>query len=231
MILVNGVQLALGHRDSSSPEGIDILNFLVRHPALRAASSSYKALPERTFSLCDKSDFLVTRETKWVYINQKEYATVDPYMVDVETGKGSIFPATFHVTTKGPDEYIRSIRERASLRDLNWKNRFLETYDTESDQFVIAHVSRGKRYLKYIESLRNQSDEELCNTYFTIPVPASPHNIRLIRSDLEELFQVPDWEKVFPFRRPRIFFRSNNGGWTMRTLEHVQIIKRTAGKR
>ncbi|CAH9078730.1 unnamed protein product [Cuscuta europaea] len=109
----------------------------------------------------------------------------------VETGKGSIFPATFHETTKGPDEYIRSIRERASLRDLNWKNRFLETYDTESDQFVIAHVS----------------------------------------SDLEELFQVPDWEKVFPFRRPRIFFRSNNGGWTMRTLEHVQIIKRTAGKR
>ncbi|CAH9078732.1 unnamed protein product [Cuscuta europaea] len=149
----------------------------------------------------------------------------------VETGKGSIFPATFHETTKGPDEYIRSIRERASLRDLNWKNRFLETYDTESDQFVIAHVSRGNRYLKYIESLRNQSDEELCNTYFTIPVPPSPHNIRLIRSDLEELFQVPDWEKVFPFRRPRIFFRSNNGGWTMRTLEHVQIIKRTAGKR
>ncbi|CAH9102371.1 unnamed protein product [Cuscuta epithymum] len=36
---------------------------------------------------------------------------------------------------------------------------------------------------------------------------------------------------VFPSKRPRIFFRSTSGGWTMRTLEHMQIIKRTADER
>ncbi|CAH9102361.1 unnamed protein product [Cuscuta epithymum] len=148
----------------------------------------------------------------------------------VETGNGSIFPATFHETTKGPDEYIRRIRERACLRDPNWDNRLLETYDIESDQFTIAYVSRGKRYLKYIESLRNQSDEELCNTYLTVPIPMTPHNIFVIRRDLEKLFQVPNWEEVFPFRRPRTFFRSIDGGWAMRTSEHNQILKRTANR-
>ena len=52
-------------------------------PFLVDATKSFKSIPEMRFT--DSEQFGVERSTmcKWVYLFQKEYATVDPALVDV----------------------------------------------------------------------------------------------------------------------------------------------------
>jgi len=54
---------------------VDILSALLENPILVSASTSFKANPEKKFSFSERS--------KWVYLFQREYATVDPAFVDV----------------------------------------------------------------------------------------------------------------------------------------------------
>ncbi|KAM1285862.1 hypothetical protein EV1_028405 [Malus domestica] len=80
MIFVDG---HLSSTDSSaSPQGRDILVALLEHPALVEASASFKAIPERRFSVREESVMEATPPGKWVYLFQREYATVDPAFVD-----------------------------------------------------------------------------------------------------------------------------------------------------
>ncbi|RDX82003.1 Protein N-terminal asparagine amidohydrolase, partial [Mucuna pruriens] len=60
-------------------QGKDILISLLENPILVSASSSLKANPEKKFSISDESS---PERAKWVYIFQKEYATVDPALID-----------------------------------------------------------------------------------------------------------------------------------------------------
>nr|GMC84568.1 protein N-terminal asparagine amidohydrolase [Ipomoea batatas] len=83
MIYVGGVPFSTGSDDSSSSQGKDILMALMEHPALVSASSSFSAIQERKFSLSNDSHLVRTRQIKWVYIFQREYATVDPSLVDL----------------------------------------------------------------------------------------------------------------------------------------------------
>jgi hypothetical protein len=52
----------------------------LENPILVSASSSLKANPERKFSASEES---TPERSKWVYLFQREYATVDPAFVDV----------------------------------------------------------------------------------------------------------------------------------------------------
>jgi len=52
----------------------------LENPILVSASNSLKANSERKFSVSDESS---PERSKWVYIFQREYATVDPALVDV----------------------------------------------------------------------------------------------------------------------------------------------------
>lgn len=61
-------------------QGVDILHALLENPILVSASGSLKANPERKFSASEES---TPERSKWVYIFQREYATVDPAFVDV----------------------------------------------------------------------------------------------------------------------------------------------------
>ena len=61
-------------------QGKDILLALLENPILVSASNSFKANPERKFSVSEESTL---ERSKWVYIFQREYATVDPGLVDV----------------------------------------------------------------------------------------------------------------------------------------------------
>ncbi|XP_024165453.1 protein N-terminal asparagine amidohydrolase isoform X1 [Rosa chinensis] len=79
MIFVGG--LPFPSESSSSPQpqqGWDTLQALLDHPFLESASSTFKAIPERKFSVPQESE----SERRWVYLFQREYATVDPAYVD-----------------------------------------------------------------------------------------------------------------------------------------------------
>jgi hypothetical protein len=52
----------------------------LENPILVSASSSLKANTERKFSASEES---TPERSKWVYLFQREYATVDPAFVDV----------------------------------------------------------------------------------------------------------------------------------------------------
>ncbi|KAF1866331.1 hypothetical protein Lal_00024338 [Lupinus albus] len=59
--------------------GEDILLALLENPVLLSASSSFKANPEKKFSVFDESN---PERSKVVYVFQREYATVNPEFVD-----------------------------------------------------------------------------------------------------------------------------------------------------
>ncbi|XP_004488479.1 protein N-terminal asparagine amidohydrolase isoform X2 [Cicer arietinum] len=59
--------------------GVDILLALLENPILVSASNSLKATPVRKFSVPDDSS---PESSKWIYLFQREYATVDPAFVD-----------------------------------------------------------------------------------------------------------------------------------------------------
>lgn len=56
----------------------------------------------------------------------------------VETCTGSLSPASFDGTSRCPDEIVRRIRVTSSYEDTSWNGKLLETYDTQTDRFVIA---------------------------------------------------------------------------------------------
>nr|XP_043609194.1 protein N-terminal asparagine amidohydrolase [Erigeron canadensis] len=80
MIYVNGVHFL---SDSSSLEGYDMVIALLEHPYLVSASRSLCAIPERKFSVSEESGSESSVQTKCVYVFQREYAIVDPALVEV----------------------------------------------------------------------------------------------------------------------------------------------------
>ncbi|KAG2671507.1 hypothetical protein I3843_13G000900 [Carya illinoinensis] len=78
MIFVGGLPFST---DPSS-QGSDTLSALMEHPILASVSNSLKAIPVRNFSVKDESAQERATKTKWVYVFQREYATVDPALVD-----------------------------------------------------------------------------------------------------------------------------------------------------
>ncbi|XP_015584632.1 protein N-terminal asparagine amidohydrolase isoform X2 [Ricinus communis] len=77
MIWVDGVPFS-----TSSSKGSDLCLTLMEHPVLVSASHSLKAKQERKFSLSELSSSQTSTQSRWVYIFQREYATVDPALVD-----------------------------------------------------------------------------------------------------------------------------------------------------
>ncbi|KAI9116593.1 hypothetical protein K1719_012760 [Acacia pycnantha] len=77
MIVVDGVPFSA--HSSSTSQGIDTLRALLENPFVVSASKSFKAIPERNFSVSGES---CSDGSKWVYVFQSEYATVDPALVD-----------------------------------------------------------------------------------------------------------------------------------------------------
>ncbi|KVI00653.1 Protein N-terminal asparagine amidohydrolase [Cynara cardunculus var. scolymus] len=80
MIYVNGVRFP---SDSSSVEGLDMVNALLEHPHLVSASQSFRAVPERKFSVSEESGSQGSAEPTCVYVFQREYAIADPALVEI----------------------------------------------------------------------------------------------------------------------------------------------------
>lgn len=66
-----------------SEQGADVLYALMDCLYLVDATNSFKGTPEMRFTISEQSGVERSTMSKWVYVFQKEYATVDPALVDV----------------------------------------------------------------------------------------------------------------------------------------------------
>lgn len=130
-----------------------------------------------------------------------------------ETATGSIIPANFDATTRCPDEVVRRIRVTASFEDPSWKGRLLETYDTQTDQFVIAPCTWGMHKMHIAFMLQNLTDQEILLTCSTSPSAEAPDFVDNQRRQWGYLIQHPDRRETFPFKKPRIFQRTEDKSW------------------
>lgn len=64
-------------------QGADVLYALMECPYLVDATNLFKGTPEIRFTVSEESGVERSTMSKWVYVFQKEYATVDPALVDV----------------------------------------------------------------------------------------------------------------------------------------------------
>lgn len=64
-------------------QGSDTLLALLEHPTLVSASNAFKDAPVREFRIPEGPGEGRSVESKWVYLFQREYATVVPALVNV----------------------------------------------------------------------------------------------------------------------------------------------------
>ncbi|CAH9135425.1 unnamed protein product [Cuscuta epithymum] len=132
----------------------------------------------------------------------------------VATDSGSILPAHFHETTRGPDVMVREVRRNLCAGDSTWKHRLLDTYDTESDRYSIAPCYWDESVLGRVKHLLELSDEEFAKVYYYAPPVQIDHNyIRYLKSIVGYIVEHPNWKNVFPNGKPREFKRIPNGDW------------------
>ncbi|XP_034704638.1 protein N-terminal asparagine amidohydrolase-like isoform X2 [Vitis riparia] len=83
MIFVGGSVVDPSETRSSPSQAGDLLMALLEHPVLVSSSHSFKAIPERKFSVSEQAGSEGSTQSKCVYVFQREYATVDPELVDL----------------------------------------------------------------------------------------------------------------------------------------------------
>lgn len=132
----------------------------------------------------------------------------------VESSTGSVIPAIFDESTRCPDEVVRRIRLSASFEDQSLNGRLLDTYDTQSDQFVIAPCTWTFHQVRVAMMLQNLSDTEILLTCSTSPSAENADFVENERRKWEYLIQHPDWRDTFPGKQPRVFKRRADGTWT-----------------
>lgn len=76
---------------------------------------------------------------EWILsVNESLFCCISFAFEQVETSTGSVIPASFDRTSRCPDEIVRRIRVTASCEDPSWNGKLLESYDTQTDRFIIA---------------------------------------------------------------------------------------------
>ncbi|KAL3731777.1 hypothetical protein ACJRO7_028618 [Eucalyptus globulus] len=83
MILVDDVPVVPGSDPPSPSQVLEILAALTDNPTLLSASHSFRNTPEKRFSISEESGLGSITQPKCVYVFQREYAIVDPALVDV----------------------------------------------------------------------------------------------------------------------------------------------------
>ncbi|KAK9156613.1 hypothetical protein Scep_003187 [Stephania cephalantha] len=139
------------------------------------------------------------------------YPVVTGFLVDTCTG--SILPATFDRTSRGPDEIVRRVRVSVSSEDPSWKGKLLDAYDTCNDRFQIAACSWSPRWKSIAISLQQLSDSEILLNCSTSPLAEGPDFVDNERRLYDYLIRHPNWAETFPRREPRVFEWTAGGGW------------------
>ncbi|CAL5382186.1 unnamed protein product [Camellia sinensis] len=131
----------------------------------------------------------------------------------VETSTGSVIPASFDRMSRCPDEIVRRTRITACFEDSHWNGRLLETYDTQTDRFIIAPCSWTKRQLHFALTVQELPDSEILLSRSTSPFAEGPDFVDTERRKCDYLIRYPDWRHTFPMKQPRVFVRTVDGIW------------------
>lgn len=150
------------------------------------------------------------RNTRW---DNEGNATPIFHGFLIETSTGSLIPASFDRSSKCPDELVRRIRITTCSENPRWKGRLLDTYETQSDRFIIAPCFWTKLSIRYVMSVQELSDTEILLYCSTSPYAESPDFVENERRIFDYLIRNPDWKYTFPAKQPRIFERNINGTW------------------
>ncbi|KAJ8645236.1 hypothetical protein MRB53_006984 [Persea americana] len=70
----------------------------------------------------------------------------------------------------------------------------------------------------YASSLQQYSDSEILLKCSTSPSSEGPDFVDNERRVFDYLIKYPDWRRTFPMRKPRVFERAPDGGWTSSRL-------------
>ncbi|CAI9269852.1 unnamed protein product [Lactuca saligna] len=131
----------------------------------------------------------------------------------VETSNGRVVPGSFDASTRCPDEIIRRIRLGASFG--HGPPRLLDTYQTQTDRFLIPPFSWTMQQLRFASVMRHCSDLEILLTTSTSPSAEGPDFVATQKRVWEYLIQHPDWKETFPSKLPRVFQRIESGNWSL----------------
>ncbi|XP_012849804.1 PREDICTED: uncharacterized protein LOC105969577 isoform X1 [Erythranthe guttata] len=131
----------------------------------------------------------------------------------VDTSNGSITPASFDRKSRCPDEIVRRIRVTASFEDPNLSHKLLDTYETNSDNFVIAPCVWTIRQKRIATTLQRLSDIEILLTCSSSPSAEAPDFVDNERRKWDYLIRNPNWRETFPSEQPRRFQRTPDGNW------------------
>ncbi|XWS35474.1 hypothetical protein CRYUN_Cryun20dG0000400 [Craigia yunnanensis] len=138
----------------------------------------------------------------------------------VELSSGSLIPASFDRTLRSPDEIVRRLRVSASYEDPSWHGKLLDTYDTKTDRFIIAPCSWTIRLVQIALSLQSLPDSEVLATCSTSPFAEGSDLVDNERRMWNYLIKHRDWRTTFPMRQPRVFDRTDEGGWKRAGFHH-----------
>ncbi|KAL6569776.1 hypothetical protein OROMI_014290 [Orobanche minor] len=156
MIYVGGVPFA----PDDSCQGTETLIALMEHPLLVSASNLLKSMSEKKLSLSEVSGSGHSEVGKWVYVFQREFATVDPALVDVISFAHMDFP---EIVDTGLGQMLSSVTDQDSddLFDVHLMGAFDDISAQHSYPAIKSRTKmEGYSYplcAKIIETLRNRS--------------------------------------------------------------------------
>ncbi|KAE8673557.1 N-terminal asparagine amidohydrolase family protein, putative isoform 2 [Hibiscus syriacus] len=150
-------------------------------------------------------------KSKGKRVDENAYPVFNGFLV--ETSSGSIIPGGFDRTSRCPDEIVRKLRVSASYEDPSWNGKLLDTYDTKTDRFIIAPCIWTNRLVKIVKSLQSLSDSEILTTCSTSPLAEGPDFVENEKRLWDYLINHQNWQETFPMAQPRVFERTDEGGW------------------
>ncbi|KAL6493894.1 hypothetical protein OROGR_031803 [Orobanche gracilis] len=167
MIYVSGVPFAF----DDSCQGTDTLIALMEHPLLVSASNLLKSMSEKNLSLSEVSGSGHSEVGKLVYVFQREFATVDPALVDSISLAHLDFP---EIVDAGLGQMLSSVTDQDS--DDPFDVHLVGAFDDISSQHSYPAIKsrtkmEGYSYplcAKIIETLRNRSEKFRIQTFHVL---------------------------------------------------------------
>lgn len=167
MIFVGGIP----YESNSTYQGGCDLVALMEHPALVSASLSFKAIPEKKFSASDASSDELTK-SKHVYLFQREYATVDPMLVDlIGTDEAT---TCVGVVIRNRENGMTSVAHMDSPKivDLGLSQMLSNLVDCKNDSEMDVHLIGGFEDTPYKRTECTGSRSNLAQEGYSFPLCA-----------------------------------------------------------
>ncbi|KAG9140607.1 hypothetical protein Leryth_022487 [Lithospermum erythrorhizon] len=123
-------------------QGSNILMELMKHPLLMSASCLFNAMPERTFTAFQNSGS-ESAEGKHVYVFQREYATVDPELVDFAGTDEATTCVGIVVRNRGTGMTSVAHMDHPKIVDFGLTQMLSLILDQDSDSVLDVHLVGG----------------------------------------------------------------------------------------